>query len=361
MTASPAPPADDQNLLDKIVYLAGMVSQPQAIDPLLDRVRRVTAQMTPGTALTPQSRADLEMTYQAIEEYLINDEPLRSFTKESLESQTQRYLEIGTKGGLERKIRRQVFLIVGGVIVVNLTAHGLAQAFWPKQVLTISMMPTILTLYIGLNWLFLSSLKTFVPKLRQAYSWICAGLMGIGVGAALWVAYSSVPSVYHLPIFRHGLSMYVIAASYCISYVGLRKLARVLGKRSILLNWPLLVVGVGICCLGVLLIPHGDVPDAQYLDWLNLPQGVVIFLGIGISILAFSIQRNITTMYASALRWVGAAYVYATLTTIVGVVILLMTGLEPGGRLSFVSGIVSGATIMMLTAGYKFKVSAGKI
>jgi hypothetical protein len=75
--------ASIDNLVDAIIYLAGLVSNPSAIDPLLDDLRRITTRIKDGN-LSASEQKQLTTTYLNIEEYLINKEPLRSFNKEEL-------------------------------------------------------------------------------------------------------------------------------------------------------------------------------------------------------------------------------------------------------------------------------------
>ncbi|HEX7963495.1 MAG TPA: hypothetical protein VF466_02790 [Candidatus Saccharimonadales bacterium] len=70
--------------LELVTAAAALVSDPQHIDPLLDRVRAITAKLQPGEQPGPTDTAVLLQTYVGIEAYLTANEPLRAFTKEDL-------------------------------------------------------------------------------------------------------------------------------------------------------------------------------------------------------------------------------------------------------------------------------------
>ncbi len=77
-------PAKANTMLDAIAYLAGLASNPQAIDPALDKVRTITATLQPGQPPSGQQLQVLLGVYLEIEHYLTTKEPLRTYTKEVL-------------------------------------------------------------------------------------------------------------------------------------------------------------------------------------------------------------------------------------------------------------------------------------
>lgn len=70
--------------LEMVTTSASLSSSQTAIDPLLDKVRSITAATQPGQPLSPQDELTLLGVYMAIEYYLTNEEPVRAFTKEGL-------------------------------------------------------------------------------------------------------------------------------------------------------------------------------------------------------------------------------------------------------------------------------------
>lgn len=71
-------------LLELTNYAANLASNMASVDPLLDEVRRITATTAqPGTLSVEESRSLINV-YLQIEDYLINKEPIRSFSKDEL-------------------------------------------------------------------------------------------------------------------------------------------------------------------------------------------------------------------------------------------------------------------------------------
>lgn len=71
--------------VDVINYMATLASNPQEIDPLLDTLRRITAQLDPRQQkLTKSEESDLAKLYLKLEDYLVTKEPLLHFTVPSL-------------------------------------------------------------------------------------------------------------------------------------------------------------------------------------------------------------------------------------------------------------------------------------
>jgi hypothetical protein len=81
-----ARPSDTATYLDSVNYAAQMVSDPEAIDPILDRVRVITARQRNNKDLKPTEKNELVEVYLKVEDYLINDDPLRNVSKDNLRS-----------------------------------------------------------------------------------------------------------------------------------------------------------------------------------------------------------------------------------------------------------------------------------
>jgi hypothetical protein len=82
----------DKQLIGAVIYLASLASKAEDIDPVLDTVREITANLETGGKLTEQSSRKLLSVCRQLEDYLVDKEPLRVFTKEQLrESLEQRF------------------------------------------------------------------------------------------------------------------------------------------------------------------------------------------------------------------------------------------------------------------------------
>ncbi len=83
-------------LIDIIVYLAGLASKPQEIDPTLDILRGVTVNLQPGQMLSNDDERKLIMAYHTIETYLSTKEPIRVFNATELRRMVVREFDLDT-------------------------------------------------------------------------------------------------------------------------------------------------------------------------------------------------------------------------------------------------------------------------
>lgn len=72
--------------IDIIVYAAGLAADPSKIDEPLNKMRAITALMVPGQprALTETEQQTLKEVYVAVEQYLVDLDPLRVYEKAKL-------------------------------------------------------------------------------------------------------------------------------------------------------------------------------------------------------------------------------------------------------------------------------------
>lgn len=80
--------------LDIVTYAANLASDYRAVDPILDGLRHLTATLAPGQPLSEVDQLKLMGIYVSIEEYLLQKEPIRTFTKESLRQQIAQKLQL---------------------------------------------------------------------------------------------------------------------------------------------------------------------------------------------------------------------------------------------------------------------------
>lgn len=70
--------------VEVVVFLSSLASKPQEIDPLLEVVRRISSTSVPGAELSEKDQQDLAEVFLKLEQYLIQNEPLRVFNKEQI-------------------------------------------------------------------------------------------------------------------------------------------------------------------------------------------------------------------------------------------------------------------------------------
>jgi hypothetical protein len=70
--------------VDIIVFLAGFASSQETTQPIMDRLRAVTAKIPTDGNPTPEQQVQLAGIYLSLEDYLVNIEPLRKFEQKTL-------------------------------------------------------------------------------------------------------------------------------------------------------------------------------------------------------------------------------------------------------------------------------------
>lgn len=70
--------------LELATYAGSLASNPADIDPVLDRVRRITTIHSVDGGLSPEDESALLQVYLDLEGYLTTSDPIRTFTKEEL-------------------------------------------------------------------------------------------------------------------------------------------------------------------------------------------------------------------------------------------------------------------------------------
>ncbi|MDB5178643.1 MAG: hypothetical protein JWN01_586 [Patescibacteria group bacterium] len=87
---APVRAAKSSSPLDVVIYAASLATNRGAINPIMDTVRQVSAGMTPGGSLSAQNQEALAQVYLKLEAYLVEKEPLRTFTREDLRGRIER-------------------------------------------------------------------------------------------------------------------------------------------------------------------------------------------------------------------------------------------------------------------------------
>ena len=74
----------NNSLLDSVIFLGSLASNPGEVDPILDKVRLVTAEHTPGAPLSAHETEELKIAYTELEDYLTTRERARVFNRKDL-------------------------------------------------------------------------------------------------------------------------------------------------------------------------------------------------------------------------------------------------------------------------------------
>src|SRR5687768_4852876 len=78
--------------IEAIAYVASLVTNSKEVDAVLDRFRQVTSKVYSSDDLTDQDKATLASVQKDLEDYLVDREKLRFFTRESLRLQVEQHL-----------------------------------------------------------------------------------------------------------------------------------------------------------------------------------------------------------------------------------------------------------------------------
>ena len=156
----------DRQLVDTVVYLASLTSQTEEIDPMLDSLRYITARWTQSEPLPVEDRAELRQLVVELKDYLINRDPLRAFSKQSLDARLQANLHSDLP---EPASSRPI-----GFATVIVASCGVAlAAFITPLTLSIRLRSLIavpaflLVSIIGTVWFYLSSLANFRVEFKR--------------------------------------------------------------------------------------------------------------------------------------------------------------------------------------------------
>jgi hypothetical protein len=179
--------AESKTPIDINVYLASLVSDSRAVDPLLDPMRQVTASISSASELTEAQVTILNQVRHNLEDYLLTREPARFFTADSLQAQ----IDYHFKGNNARRAALMFFSILA------LTAAGTALVGWLIPTAQTQRLEVVITtcfalLHLGAALLFVLALKAFTARLRTAFVWICSGIVILGLSLViqpLWAVF----------------------------------------------------------------------------------------------------------------------------------------------------------------------------
>jgi hypothetical protein len=344
--------ADDQRLIDGTISLASLASVKAEIDPLLDTLRAVTARLNPGAQLSAADRQALTSLQGQIKDYLINRDPVRKFTEESLQERIK-----ADDANLPLLKRRPV---LGLIAVWTLGAVMSASAFVlpfaanVRQLLAVSLF--WLGVHAGIAWFYLSSLANFKAESKRAFGLIVAGTVITGLGTAHY----PVVQIFELgttnPWFAYGGLNEIFALASIFLYLGARAFVQLLGIKTRLTSLSWLVGLIAAGCAVVFAVGRLQQPAHEVFYNLTLDSSAVILacmvLGAG---LAWRAAGVVTQQYVRGMRWYSAALALVGFGTAVAMayefVVTDITGSVPIPIFS----IFIVTELLFLQSGYTFK------
>lgn len=354
MLSSPTT-SQQPSLVDKIVYLASLVTDQKKIDSMLDTLRVVTAHLKPGEPISPADEAALKVLYARLLTYLVKEDPVHTYTLEALEQRVGQRFDPDAPAQKRKNLR---FMLLG-VWVAAFAAYGISfglaaglpDALRPQLAAPVFM----IVLHAGMAWFFLSSLKNFKKELKKAYLFITLAVINSGL-AATQFPITSAFKLHDHPAFAYGGFMLPFAFSCLLIYLGLRIFAKQLDVRSVWLDWRLFV-GVAVAAVAlVVLLPHPSVvANESFYDLAAGAMAMAVAVSLANAVLSLQIVRRMTDLYRTAMRWFFALQIVVIVGSLNYCIFLLFSGELLGTEALFTILPFMFLELTWLQAGYTFK------
>lgn len=352
----------DNQLIESIVYLSSLVSDPLAIDSRLDTLRSITARMRPdgvsgAPMLTEVDKTALYTLRHDLESYLITQDPVRSFTRESLQQRVAHHISsLDPLGHARRDVLTQLFII----FALALAVYAVGILLTPGAVTMRSMLAAplfLVQLHAGLAWLFWSARKELVAALRVAYNYIGAGLLMSALGSVQFPILFAKPELTQQALFRYAGFMPLFPVMCMLFYVGLYIYARQLPEikiRFLQLHWVML--GAAVIGVAVVVLPHTvHVPEEAFFDVSLVSTALSVYFSVPAALLGFAIVRHVTNRYAQGMRLFAAAQFAVAFACSVFFVVLYVSGPISGLKVAVSALPFALSEGLMLVAAYLFK------
>lgn len=341
--------------VERITYLAGLLSDPQLMDAKLDILRQITARLQPNKPLGLQDEKSLKKLESELKLYLVKEDPLRNFTTETLDQQLYEHFQgERTITFLHWKYRTIWFLAFLLPVILFLAAANM-----PTEERIVFAAPSIFAvLHWGAAWLFLTNLQTFSSQLKTAYRLVSAGVVVFGLsyvqiqGLRLLDLFDIDPPALSVWLDMGGATLPILPGSI-LMYLGMRKFSLLVKLKSNVQNKSLITVLTLLAGVGVALLPHTviDVPEI-FFDINQGTMAVMLCIVIASAVLSHRITKVINPLYSRAVRKLFWTFVTAAIAFAASIV-LDMLGFEDG--ILFTLPPLFATAYFSLKAGYEFK------
>ncbi|HEX8763107.1 MAG TPA: hypothetical protein VF733_05110 [Candidatus Saccharimonadales bacterium] len=297
-----------RQLIDRIVYLASLASEPQTVDTTLDKLRIITSRTSQPTAHDVQT---LKSIQTELEEYLIHKERLRNFTKTSLRTNMERHF--AAKNPL-RDLKKATLARIGititlcGAITGLLTALGLMEG----QVILAFF---VCTLFIGLALLFQSIKKDLAAQLQGSVNYLMAATIGTGLFALNFPIIAASDYLESHPMFQHGGFLAAAIPVYGFYYLAFYIYAKQLNVAVSRLLRPTGVAVSAVLLAALLaLLPHPvPVSHELFFDLAVIGFGVSVYFSTISAILGFKSVAKTTRVYSKSTLFLAISMVLQTI------------------------------------------------
>lgn len=339
--------------VDRIIYLASLASDKRRIDPMLDTLRLITSKLQPGYIPADNDKVALHSLEDKLKGFLINDDPLRSFTTESLEARLKDNAKHAA--GLDRDRRAFRFVLLVSFVTLVVSFLVLPAGLSLQSRVALAMPPYLTIITVGTTWFYLSSLKNFKTGLRRAFvllslSWIMMSLVQLQYAVILQF------DLLQYPLFKFAGLTIVISLWMLFAYLGLRKYASLLDLGGRLLSWKWVGGLSAALVLLVLFAPHSSsIPDVPFFRFAMACVIPTLPLGIFASLLAHRIRRRVTPAYSKSMTILAWYLTIVTVNCVGGISALFFVGVLSAPVLAAIVSSSAIPQIVALYTGYLFK------
>lgn len=214
--------------IDTVIYLASLASNSRDIEPILDELRRVTSNITPGQVPDKAQNATITQVQQKLEDYLINRDPIRAFTPETLQQSIRTHF---ANHAPLRRLRWTIAAIWAAAFIASALTHIIPNSLSTDARGQAGGFFFSLVLGSGSAYLFLTALRNFQPELKPAFRLLCIAPFIIGL-SQMQLLIAAVFGIGSTPLMRYGgINITFFIAMVCM-YYGIRIYAQKLGIRS---------------------------------------------------------------------------------------------------------------------------------
>lgn len=341
----------DDSLIERSVYLASLTSSAGPIDKELDTLRYITSRREPGKPLAADDVQKLQALNARLEDYLVNEDPVRAFTKESLRQKISQNLK---EPSFYARPILSLMLVVAASIVLGSLAFLLPSYIAQNTKVELAMSLFFFGTHCGNIWFFMTALKNFRKELHLAFRLLVAGVFLVGIVGAQFTLINLF-GFSESPWTQYGGFLFLFPFAYIFLLAGVYLFARQLNVVSRFMSLKLLAV---LCAATVLfaLVPNKAEPDTQAYFMSSVIGIAIASLLIGwTAAIAHKTTKLLTLRYARAMRFLSVAFFLICITGIGMLAALLAFGQLSPSLLAVTLVPVLIAEPLELLAGYTFK------
>lgn len=347
---------DAKHLVDHIVYLASLVSEPCRIDTILDKLRILTAN---AQDLSSEHVKTLRAIEAELKEHLIKEEKLRSFTAASLEANMDKYFAEANPVQAARKT--VLGRLIGSVVAASVLTGVLAVSGVMKGQVVLAFL--IAALFVGLAFLFQSIKKDLVEQLHGSVNYLMAATIGTGLFALNFPIIAANSYLESHPMFQHGGFLIGAVPVYVCYYLAFYLYAKQVGAK---MPWVLKPSGAAMNALLVaivaILLPHPvPVSHEAFFDLAVVGFSVSVYFSAIAAILGFIAIPKTTRRYSRSISFLVISMILQTIGNgYLLVFITFMSGDFPVNeeKGQILTGVfIIAALVMQYISAYKSKMA----